>query len=119
MFGIIDWRTMWEHEDALLQAYQKSLLGTPSDNPKVYDATSPLTYIQAVKTPLLVQQGENDIRVPAGQARQVVEVLKKKGNVVDSVFYPAEGHGFLKRENQQILLRRLVEWFDRYLKGKP
>jgi dipeptidyl aminopeptidase/acylaminoacyl peptidase len=118
LFGIIDWRTMWQHEDALLQAYQKTLLGSPDANPKVYDATSPLTYIGAVKAPLLVQQGENDIRVPQGQARQVVEALKKKGNTVDSVFYPEEGHGFSKREHQQDSMQRMVDWFDKYLKGK-
>jgi dipeptidyl aminopeptidase/acylaminoacyl peptidase len=117
LFGIIDWRTMWSHEDALLQAYQKSLLGSPDENPNVYDATSPLTYIQAVKAPLLVQQGENDIRVPPGQAKQVIEALKKKGNIVDSVFYPEEGHGFYKREHQQDSLQRMVDWFDKYLKG--
>lgn len=117
LYGIIDWRTMWQHEDALLQAYQKSLLGSPDKSPKVYDATSPLTYINAVKAPLLVQQGENDIRVPPGQAKQVVEALKKKGNTVDSVFYPDEGHGFYKREHQQDSLRRMVDWFDKYLKN--
>lgn len=116
LYGIIDWRTMWQHEDALLQAYQKSLLGSPDQSPKVYDATSPLTYINAVKAPLLVQQGENDIRVPPGQAKQVVEALKKKGNTVDSVFYPDEGHGFYKREHQQDSLQRMVDWFDKYLK---
>jgi dipeptidyl aminopeptidase/acylaminoacyl peptidase len=118
LFGIIDWRTMWQHEDALLQAYQKSLLGSPDKYPKVYDATSPLTYIDAVKAPLLVQQGENDIRVPPGQAKQVIAALKKKGNIVDSVFYPEEGHGFFKREHQQDSLQRMVDWFDKYLKGK-
>ena len=117
LYGIIDWRTMWQHEDALLQAYQRSLLGSPDQSPKVYDATSPLTYIAAVKAPLLVEQGENDIRVPPGQAKQVVEALKKKGNTVDSVFYPDEGHGFYKREHQQDSLQRMVEWFDKYLKG--
>jgi dipeptidyl aminopeptidase/acylaminoacyl peptidase len=117
LFGIIDWRTMWQHEDAELQAYQKSLLGSPDENPKVYDATSPLTYIQAVKAPLLVQQGENDIRVPQGQAKQVVAALKKKGNIVDAVYYPEEGHGFYKREHQQDSLQRMVDWFDKYLKG--
>ena len=116
LFGIIDWRTMWSHEDALLQAYQKSLLGSPDQYPKVYDSTSPLTYIAAVKAPLLVQQGDNDIRVPPGQAKQVVAALKKKGNVVDSVFYPEEGHGFFKREHQQDSLQRMVDWFDKYLK---
>ena len=117
LFGIIDWRTMWTHEDALLQAYQKSLLGSPDQYPKVYDATSPLTYIDAVKAPLLVQQGENDIRVPPIQAKQVIEALKKKGNTVDSVFYPEEGHGFQKREHQQDSMQRMVDWFDKYLKG--
>jgi dipeptidyl aminopeptidase/acylaminoacyl peptidase len=116
-YGIIDWRTMWQHEDPLLQAYQKTLLGSPDEAPKVYDASSPLTYIQAVKSPLLVLQGENDIRVPVGQARQVAEALKARGNTVDAVYYPDEGHGFYKREHQQDALQRTVDWFDKYLKG--
>jgi dipeptidyl aminopeptidase/acylaminoacyl peptidase len=115
-FGIIDWRTMWQHEDAQLQAYQKSLLGSPEQFPKVYDANSPLTYIQAVKAPLLVLQGENDIRVPKGQAEEVVRTLGEAGAVVDAHYYPAEGHGFVKRENQIDALQRTVDWFDKYLK---
>ena len=115
-YGIIDWRTMWEHEDAGLQAYQKSLLGDPAGNPKVYDASSPLTYIKAATAPLLSLQGENDIRVPRGQAQQVTDAIKAKGGVAEVVFYPAEGHGFAKRENQTDALRRTIEWFDRYLK---
>jgi dipeptidyl aminopeptidase/acylaminoacyl peptidase len=116
-FGIIDWRTMWQHEDALLQAYQKTLLGTPDEAPKVYDASSPLTYIGQVKAPLLVIQGENDIRVPVGQARQVAEALKARGNVVEAIYFPEEGHGFYKREHQQEALQKTVDWFDKYLKG--
>ena len=53
-------------------------------------------------------QGENDIRVPRGQARQVVATLKAKGNTVDAVYYPEEGHGFVKRENQIDALQRTV-----------
>ncbi|MEG3088160.1 S9 family peptidase [Sphingomonas sp. PB4P5] len=117
-FGIIDWRTMWEHEDAGLQAYQKSLLGEPDKFPKVYDASSPLTYIKAAKAPLLSLQGENDIRVPRGQAQQVTDTLKAQGKIADVVFYPAEGHGFAKRENQVDALKRTIAWFDTYLKPK-
>ena len=115
-FGIINWRTMWEHEDAQLQAYQKGLLGTPETDPKVYDAASPLTYIHAAKAPLLSLQGENDIRVPRGQAQEVNDILKAKGNVVETVFYPAEGHGFQKVEHQIDSLERTIGWFDKYLK---
>ena len=116
MYGIIDWRSMWEHEDAGLQAYQKSLLGDPATYPKVYDATSPLTWLGAAKAPLLSLQGENDIRVPRGQAQQVTDALKARGQTAEVVYYTGEGHGFLKRENQLDALRRRVAWFDRYLK---
>ena len=66
---------------------------------------------------MLSLQGENDIRVPREQAHEVTDALKAKGNVAEVVYYPAEGHGFQKRENIEDSLRRTVEWFDRYLKG--
>jgi dipeptidyl aminopeptidase/acylaminoacyl peptidase len=82
-----------------------------------YDAASPITYIHNVKAPLLVLQGNNDPRVPKEEAEQVVESLKRDGKTVDAHFYPNEGHGFEKRENQIDSIRRTVEWFDKYLKG--
>jgi dipeptidyl aminopeptidase/acylaminoacyl peptidase len=116
LFGIINWRTMYRDMDEVLKAYLRSLMGTPEENPEGYDRASPLTYIANAKAPLLTLQGENDIRVPRGQAQEVNDILKAKGNVVETVFYPAEGHGFRKRENQLDSLKRTVEWFDKYLK---
>jgi len=117
LFGIINWMTMLQHEDAMLQEYEKSLLGDPVKDRAIYDAASPITYIHNVKAPLLVLQGENDPRVPKEEAEQVVELLKKDGKTVDAHYYPNEGHGFEKRENQIDSIRRSVEWFDKYLKG--
>jgi dipeptidyl aminopeptidase/acylaminoacyl peptidase len=48
----------------------------------------------------------------------VVDILKKHGSIVDAHYYPDEGHGFVKRENQIDAMRRTIEWFDRYLLGK-
>jgi dipeptidyl aminopeptidase/acylaminoacyl peptidase len=118
LFGIIDWKTMLEHTDPLLQAYEKSLLGDPAKDAAVYENTSPLKYIKNAKAPLLVLQGENDIRVPKQQADQLVEVMKQAGKTVDVKYYPQEGHGFAKRENQIDAIRRTLEWFDKYLKGR-
>jgi dipeptidyl aminopeptidase/acylaminoacyl peptidase len=115
-FGIINWRTMYRDMDEVLKAYLRSLMGTPEENPEGYDRASPLTYIAQAKAPLLTIQGENDIRVPRGQAQEVEDILKAKGRTVETVFYPLEGHGFRKRENQLDSLKRTVEWFDRYLK---
>jgi dipeptidyl aminopeptidase/acylaminoacyl peptidase len=117
-YGIINWYTMLQHEDPRLQEYEKSLLGDPEKDRAIYEADSPLKYIRDAKAPLLVLQGENDIRVPKEEAEQVVQILKEAGKTVDAHFYPAEGHGFAKRENQIDAIRRTVEWFDRYLKNK-
>ena len=118
-FGIINWFTMLQHEDPLLQEYEKSLLGDPDKDKKIYEDDSPLKYIRNDKAPLLVLQGENDIRVPKEEAEQVVEILKSAGKTVDAHYYPAEGHGFAKRENQIDSIERVVAWFDRYLKAQP
>jgi len=116
-YGIINWLTMLQHEDPLLQQYEQSLLGDPVKDRKIYEEDSPITYIRNEKAPLLVLQGDNDIRVPKEEAEQVVSILKKEGRTVDAHYYPNEGHGFSKRENQIDAMRRTIEWFDRYLKG--
>jgi dipeptidyl aminopeptidase/acylaminoacyl peptidase len=116
-YGIINWMTMLEHEDPFLQEYEKSLLGDPVKDRQIYENASPIKFIRQAKAPLLVLQGENDIRVPKEEAEQVVAIYKETGKTVDSHFYPQEGHGFAKRENQIDAITRTVAWFDRYLKN--
>ncbi len=117
-YGIINWFAMLEHEDPLLQQYERGLIGDPVKDRAIYDATSPMTYIHAARAPLLVLQGENDIRVPIDQAQAVVATLKADGKTVDAHYYAREGHGFMKIENQIDAMERTVAWFDRYLKGE-
>lgn len=116
LFGITDWLTEQAHESPELQQYDQSLLGDPVRDRKVYEDASPIKYFQNAKAPLLVLQGENDIRDPKEEADQVVNTLRKYGKTVDAHYYPGEGHGFAKRENQMDSLERSIAWFDRYLK---
>ncbi len=116
-YGIIDWYTMLQHSSPALQEYEKSLLGDPVKDREKYEATSPIKYLRDERAPLLVLQGENDIRVPREEAAQVVDILKKQGRTVDVVYYAQEGHGFQKREDQIDEITRMVDWFDKYLKG--
>lgn len=118
LYGIIDWRTMAKFSDPVLQQYVKALLGDPAKDSAVYDATSPIRYVHDVKAPLLVLQGDNDPRVPKEEAQQVVDLLKADGKVVAVKYYPNEGHGFVKRENQIDAITRSIEWLDRYLNPK-
>jgi len=117
LFGITDWLTEQAHESPELQQYDQSLLGDPIKDRKVYEDASPIKYFQNAKAPLLVLQGENDIRDPREEADQVVNTLHKYGKTVDAHYYPGEGHGFAKRENQVDSLERSIAWFDEYLKN--
>jgi dipeptidyl aminopeptidase/acylaminoacyl peptidase len=119
-YGIIDWRAMTKFSDPLLNQYLRSLLGDPVKDSTVYLDASPIKFIHDVRAPLLVLQGDNDIRVPKEEAQQVVAMLKADGKTVDVKYYPNEGHGFQKRENQIDAITRSIEWMDRYLKtGRP
>ena len=117
LFGITDWLTEQAHESPELQQYDQSILGDPVKDRKVYEDASPIKYFQNAKAPLLVLQGENDIRDPKEEADQVVDTLRKYGKTVDAHYYPGEGHGFAKRENQVDSLARTIAWFDKYLNG--
>ena len=58
-----------------------------------------------------------DLLATAAQWTGVLIPLLYFGNqFVDAHFYPNEGHGFAKRENQIDALQRTVDWFDKYLK---
>jgi dipeptidyl aminopeptidase/acylaminoacyl peptidase len=117
-FGPVNFHTLWEKTPPQNRLYMRDLVGDPQENPELYDRMSPLTYLHQVRAPLLVLQGENDPRVPASEAHQVVDFLQQHGKVVSSHFYPGEGHGYAKRENQIDALQRSLAWFDHYLKGE-
>jgi dipeptidyl aminopeptidase/acylaminoacyl peptidase len=118
LFGITDWLTEQEHEEPALQQYDQSILGDPVKDRKSYEDASPIKYFKNAKAPLLILQGANDIRDPKEEAEQAETILKQEGKLVDAHYYPDEGHGFVKRENQIDAMERTVAWFDRYLKGK-
>ena len=114
-YGIINWLTMLKGEDPSLVQYEESLLGDPVKDRAIYENASPLKYMRQAKAPLLVLQGENDPRVPKEQAAEVVAEMKAAGRTVEVHYYPAEGHGFNKRENRVDALERAIAWFDKYL----
>ena len=118
LFGITDWLTEQAHEEPALQQYDQSILGDPVKDRKSYEDASPIKYFKNAKAPLLILQGANDIRDPKEEAEQAEMILKQEGKAVEAHYYPDEGHGFAKRENQIDAMQRTVAWFDRYLKGK-
>ena len=61
---------------------------------------SPLTNAAKIKKPLFVVQGKNDPRVPYTEAEQIVAKVRESGTPVWYLRAENEGHGFVRKENQ-------------------
>jgi dipeptidyl aminopeptidase/acylaminoacyl peptidase len=76
---------------------------------------SPLTNADEIDIPTLVVQGENDPRVPASEAVQIVEALRKRDVPVWYMNALNEGHGYARKENRDIYEQVVVMFLNRYL----
>lgn len=93
--------------------------GTPSQIPDVYRRCSPLTYADAVKTPVLLTHGERDYRCPIEQAEQFFTALIQRGTTVEFMRFTEVDHGLSRGgpPRQRVArLEAIVDWFDRYLR---
>ena len=92
-------------------------VGDPETEVDFLMERSPITYVENVKTPLLVIQGATDPRVVKGESDQLVEKLEELGREVEYVVFDDEGHGFTKRPNELKAYRLAADWLERHLTG--
>ena len=75
---------------------------------------APLNNASKIKKPLMIVQGENDARVPASEANQIVAALKKTGTPVWYLLAKNEGHDFTQR-TQDLQLYQTVLFVKEFL----
>jgi len=86
---------------------------------KFLDANSPLTFVENIKTPLLIIHADRDLRAGVIQSEILFRSLKILKKPVEYVRYPKEGHelsrsGDPKRRMDR--LNRIIEFFDRFIR---
>lgn len=89
-----------------------------SPDARVLDANSPYTFVQNIKTPLLIKHGENDLRTGVIQSEMLYKSLKILGRPVEYVRMPGATHELSRSGNvrQRIdRLLRIYEFFERYV----
>ncbi|MBA3449951.1 MAG: S9 family peptidase [Chloroflexia bacterium] len=89
--------------------------GQPYDHLDAYWASSPIRYVSAVRTPTLILHGDEDARVHPAQGMEYFRALKTRGVPVRFVRYPREKHGIDERAHQIDLMKRIIDWLERYL----
>ncbi|MEV7276896.1 prolyl oligopeptidase family serine peptidase [Streptomyces sp. NPDC093111] len=97
---VADYVAAYEDEMEALKALDRTLLGgSPEEVPERFAASSPITYVDAVKAPVHITAGVNDPRCPIRQIDNYVERLAARGAVHDVYRYDA-GHGSLVVEER-------------------
>jgi dipeptidyl aminopeptidase/acylaminoacyl peptidase len=119
--GVTNQVSIWASSDSGPEFNRAALMGDPL-SPTGVDLLwrqSPLRHVANVRTPLLILQGEADLRCPAADNEQFFVALRQLGRTVEYVLYPDEYHVFAQagRPDRRIdRNQRVLDWFDRYLR---
>ncbi|MGW9041060.1 S9 family peptidase [Streptomyces lydicus] len=113
---VADYVTAYNDEMEALKAMDRTLLGgTPEEVPERFEASSPLTYVDAVRAPVYISAGVNDPRCPIRQVENYVKRLEQRGHPHEVYRYDA-GHGSLVVEERIKQVRLELDFAQRHLK---
>ena len=91
---------------------------TPWEDPDYFREISPLTYADRIRTPLLIQHSERDIRTTIAQAEALFTVLRSLRRPVRLLRVPEETHELTRSGTpyRRVENLRIVEgWFRHFL----
>jgi len=91
---------------------------TPWSDPAYYREISPISYADRIRTPLLIQHSENDLRTTIGQAEALFTMLRSHRRPVRLMRVPEETHDLTRSGTpfRRVENLRIVEsWFRHFL----
>jgi dipeptidyl aminopeptidase/acylaminoacyl peptidase len=109
-----DWETYFYTSD-LPDSTVHYLGAYPWEDPEIYRKTSPITYINKAKTPILLQNGEFDQRVPVANVFQLYRAMKYRGLPAKLIIYKGCGHGIPRPKENLAVVTHNWEWFVKYI----
>uniref|UniRef100_A0AAU3GQV6 S9 family peptidase n=1 Tax=Streptomyces sp. NBC_01401 TaxID=2903854 RepID=A0AAU3GQV6_9ACTN len=95
--------------------------GNPDDPAQEADlrSRSPISRVDHIRTPLMVVQGGNDVRVVKAESDQIVDALRARGVEVEYMVKDNEGHGFVNADNNIDMYRTADRFLARHLNVRP
>jgi dipeptidyl aminopeptidase/acylaminoacyl peptidase len=118
--SIADWSGFWYTADFSLFTpfwFRKA----PWEDPADFTARSPITHVAKVKTPLMLVDGDDDLRTPPSDGGEMMfRALKYLKVPAVMVRFPGETHELSrsgKPRHRVERLQHIVGWFDKWLMG--
>jgi len=79
---------------------------------------SPNRMADRIKVPVFLVAGGEDERAPIQHTQMMEKALRAAGVPVEAYYYPTEGHGFYKVENERDFYAKLLTFFHKQIGGR-
>jgi len=115
--GISNFVTFLENTKSYRRDLRRKEYGDERD-PKMrahLQQISPTTHAHKINKPMFIIQGLNDPRVPASEAEQMLEAIRKNGGDSWYLLAKDEGHGFRKKSNRDYYISSVMMFFEKFL----
>ena len=107
--AIADWSVQYEDSAETLRGYQRALfLGAPDEKPDQYRRSSPITYAENVRAPVLIIQGRNDTRTPARPIEMYEKKMKALGKKIEVHWFESGHAGSSGSKEQSIEFQEMM-----------
>jgi dipeptidyl aminopeptidase/acylaminoacyl peptidase len=115
LYGVADLFDLDETTHRFEAHYTSVLVGSLPAAAEAYRDRSPVNLAEAIRSPLLILQGDADAVVPPAQSRAIADRLRALGREVEIHFYEGEGHGWLRPETIEDELVRTDAFLTRHV----
>jgi acetyl esterase/lipase len=116
---IADWLEQYDDVMEPLKAYDIALFGgSPEQVPERYHRSSPATYVENVRAPVLILAGRNDPRCPIRQVESYIQKLDALEKRHETYTYDA-GHGSMVVDETLKQMEMRLDFVARHLGSTP
>jgi dipeptidyl aminopeptidase/acylaminoacyl peptidase len=115
--GISDWYTYHISND-IPDFTRDYLSGSPFRDRTLYEKTAPISNLANAKTPMLIQHGSDDQRVPLSNATELYRGLKEMKIPVELFIFPGMAHPITKPRENHAVMHQNLNWFSHHLLGE-
>jgi dipeptidyl aminopeptidase/acylaminoacyl peptidase len=114
-YGVSNQFTLVADTHKFEERYSDSLLGSLPEAAAIYRERSPIFFVDKIRDPIAVFQGEDDKVVPKNQSEEIVAALRHNGIPHEYHLYPGEGHGFRKKETLESFYKAVEKFLKHYV----
>jgi len=118
-YGISDLEALVKDTHKFEARYLDGLIGPYPARRALYQARSPIHFVDRLSRPVIFFQGLEDKVVPPNQTEAMATALRRKGIAVAYVPFAGEQHGFRRAENIQRALEAELYFYSQIFRFTP